>query len=344
RSAFLSDATDRPNPAVEALFDLDGVARASAASAVRAELAFLHHPLVFFHGVEERVAVQADRAAMVVHQTPFRGDGSLEYDPLMTQRRVRKAFGLKPLWAPISGLCRRQLETFAPLLRLTSEDWINVFDPGEWRPTRPIFDGPAVTIGRHGRADPLKWPETAEAVEASLPEGPRRRIRVMGAPEAHLASLGVDMSGWEVVPFGGEPVADFLDTLDVFAFHHHPRWVETFGRTVAEAALKARLAIVEPTLAPTFGDLAIPVPAAEVDAAIRRFEEAPAAARARGEDARRIALARYSVASVEGRWRRLLMDEGVALRGGADRGGRTPPLTALRKLAGLYRRRAAARG
>lgn len=334
RSRFLSDEDDRPNPAVEALFDLDGIERVAPGAPIRAETAFLHHPLVFFHGIEERAAIDATRAVLVAHQTPFRGDGSLEYDPLLTQRRIRKALDLRPLWAPISGLCRRQLESFAPLIRLTGEDWFNMFDPADWRPRRAPFSDPGVVIGRHGRDDPLKWPASAREIAESLPAGPDRRIRVMGCPEDALAALGADISGWEVVPFGGEPVAAFLDGLDVFSYHHHPRWIETFGRTVAEAALMGRVCIVDPALAPTFGDIAITASPAEVDAVVARLAADPAAAKAEGDRARAIAVDRYGRASVGERLARLRADQGVVARTRPS----SPPLNALRKMIGLHRR------
>lgn len=336
-SAFLREGVDRPNPAALGLLDHDGVTPVPAAGTVTAGTVFLHHPMIFFHGVAERAEIRAPRAALIAHQAPFRGDGSLEYDPIAAAARIRRGFGLRPLWAPISGLCRRQLESFAPLIRLTAEDWINVFETADWTPKREVFSGPELVIGRHGRDDPLKWPGSATEIAASLPAGPGRRIRVMGCPRAHLESLGADLSGWEVVPFGAEPVPAFLDGLDVFSYHHHPRWTETFGRTAAEAAMMGRIAIVDPALAATFGDVAIPAPPAEVPALIDRLAADPAAARARGAAARQTALARYGRESVAGRLERLGRDAGT--------GARVAPSSGLirtaRKLIGLHRRRRA---
>ncbi|MEM7523546.1 MAG: glycosyltransferase family 1 protein [Pseudomonadota bacterium] len=334
RSAFLREGVDHPNPTVMALPDLAGVSVVDG-PAVAAETVFLHHPLVFFHGVEERTAVTAKRAALIAHQTPFRGDGSLEYDPLLTARSIRKAFGLRPLWAPISGVCRQQLESFAPLIKLTGEDWINVFEADDWSPERQIFAGPILTIGRHGRDDPLKWPETGARVAHALPAGPGRTIRVMGCPEDHLRRLGAPVDEWDIAAFGAEPVNRFLDSLDVFSYFHHPNWTETFGRTVAEAAMMGRVCIIEPSLAANFSDLAICEPADQVDAIVARLASAPEEARALGAKAREGALRRYSRTSVEGRWRRLGDDAGTRAR---TMEGASPPLRTARKLAGLYRR------
>lgn len=338
-SGFLREGVDKPNPAALALLDLPGVERVSPTGEIAAETAFLHHPLVFFHGVEEKAAIRAGRAALVAHQAPFRGDGSLEYDPFATGRRIRRSFGLTPLWAPISGLCRRQLESFAPLIRLTSEDWSNAFETDDWAPKREIFSDPETTIGRHGRGDPLKWPATAAQIAASLPAGPGRRIRVMGCPTGALEGLGADLSGWEILPFGAEPVRDFLDRLDIFSYHHHPRWTETFGRTVAEAVLMGRLAIVDPALAPSFPDVALAARPSETPDLIARLSGDRNAARRAAAAARELALARYGTETVLARLSRLANDDGTVARAAPS----ASPLTAARKLAGLHRRRAAGR-
>jgi len=333
-SGFLGK-DDQPNPAVLALAERDGVTMVPSDGIVRAGMAFLHHPLVFFHGIAERLHIQADRAVLVAHHAPFRGDGSLEYDPVGTTRKIRQALGVTPLWAPISGLCRTQLASFAPLIRLTSEDWINTFDTGDWTPQREIFSGPDLVIGRHGRVDFLKWPETAPEIDACLPTGAGRCVRVMGCPEDHLREIGTDMSAWEVVPYGTEPVPAFLDSLDVFSYFHHPLWVETFGRTVAEAALMGRVLVLDPALEPTFGNIAFYPRPAEVPDLIDRLAEDPTGTRAHGAKARETALARYSSTSVATRWQTLKSDQGSTARIGAR-----PVLTTLRKTAGLYRRRA----
>lgn len=334
RSAFLDDMGEAWHPGVRALLDHAAVREVAAGGEARAETAFLHHPAIFYRGTREQAAIRASRCVLVAHQTPFRGDGSIEYDPIATTRRVRRSFGMTPLWAPISGVCRAQLACFAPLIRLTREDWYNVFDVGAWQPARPPLSDPTITLGRHGRPDRLKWPDTAMAIACSLPEAPGRRIRVMGLPDAYLAGLGVDMAAWEVVPFGAEPVRDFLDGLDVFVFHHHPMWVETFGRVVAEALLMGRVCVLDPAMRASFGDVAAFASPAETPALLSRIEADRPAWQARAAQARDLAAQRYAAASLAERHRRLAVDRGTCARDGADR----PWPTVLRKLLGHRRR------
>lgn len=335
RSSYLDDSRDPANPKALALLDLPGVTALSDGVSAQAPVAFLHHPLVFFRGIEERANLAAERSVVVAHHTPFRADGSLEYDPVMTARRVRQSLNLSPWFAPVSGIIRTQLESFAPLIRLTSEDWPNVFDTDAWQSKRPIFSGSKLTIGRHGRADGLKWPATAAEINASLPAGPDIAVRVLGCPQEYLRQRGADLSKWEILEFGAEDPVDFLNSLDVFTYHYHPNWIEAFGRTIAEAALCGRPCLLEPRLRATFGDMAEYCTASEVPAALERMRANPDGTRALAERGQKQAREMFSQASVVGRLERLKSDRGQIARNAPH----APPITVLRKLAGLYRRR-----
>lgn len=337
RSAYLDDARDRPNPRALALADLDGVTRLAPETPARAELAFLHHPLVFFRGIEERLRLAADRAVIVTHHAPFRADGSLEWDPIATLWRARRATGLAPWFAPVSGVVRAQLASFAPMVCQTSADWPNIFDPADWPETRPILSGPVLTIGRHGRPDPLKFPATGAEIDAALPASDRVRVRVLGCPAEALAARGAHPDRWEVLAFGAEPVPDFLNALDIFTYHYHPNLQEAFGRTVVEAMLCGRPCLLDPRLASSFGDMAAFCQPAETAAALARLAGDPAGTRARAAAARDTALRRYGAAAMGDRLDALRRDAGDARRMLAS----AAPPQALRKLAGLYRRRAA---
>jgi hypothetical protein len=334
RSAYLDDSRDPPNSAALALTDLPGVTRLTSGQPARARLAFLHHPMVFFRGIEEYAPLAVDQAMLVAHHAPFRADGSLEYDPLAALRHIRARFGLQARIAPVSGTLRRQLQGFAPLVRLTSEDWPNVFDTDRWPRGPDILSGSGVTIGRHGRVDGLKWPGTGQNVMASLPAGPGVHVRVLGCPQPDLKERGADISQWEVLPFGAETPLAFLHSLDVFIYHYHRDLIEAFGRTVAEAALTGRYCVLDPRLRATFGDVFDYCTPAEVGAVLARLRADPVAARHRADHAARDMRARYGLDSVAGRLDRLARDRGTIARRGAETG----VFSVIRKMAGLYRR------
>ena len=335
QSNFLSDLRDPPNPLALELADLEAVTLLSDGAAARGEVAFLHHPQVFFQGFPERACLSSDRAVIVAHHAPFRADGSLEYDPISSVRRARAAIGLRPWFAPVSGLIRNQLQSFAPLIRLTSEDWPNTFNIDDWREGPDIFVAPEIVIGRHGRADRLKWPETGSEIDASLPAGPDCRVRVLGCPAPELRADGANLDDWEILEFGAENVQDFLHSLDIFVYHYHPNLVEAFGRTIAEAALSGRLCLVDPRLEPVFGEAAVYCRPEEVAEFIGRFRSDPVGARKQARKGAALIKDWFGLQSVERRLAGLREDQGTVARAESA----VAPLRTAKKLVGLYRRR-----
>lgn len=301
---------------------------------ILAKTVFLHHPMTFFHGVRERVRLRADRSYLVGHHPPFRGDGSLQYDPVVTTWRAWRATGTRPIWAPVSGICRQQLQSFAPLIRLTQDEWHNVFDVDAWTPQRRKFSSERIAVGRHGRPDLLKWPESVAKINASLPDLPETDIHVLGVPASVLRARGLTKAGWNILPFGTLPVPQFLDQLDIFAYHYHADYCECFGRTVAEAMLMGVVCVLDPRLEPTFGDLAIYSEPAGTAQAIAELRADPAAALARADRARAAIIARHAATSVPGRLFALTAAKGT--RGHAKRVA--SPFEVMRKTAGMMRR------
>lgn len=302
---------------------------------VTARTTFLHHPMTFFYGLDHQINIEAQQTFLVAHHLPFRGDGSLQYDPVATTWRARGATGTRPVWAPVSGICRQQLQSFRPLIRLASQDWPNVFDVDDWVPKQRSFSSRTLTVGRHGRADPLKWPESAADIAASLPNLPGTEIRVMGAPLADFQRMGVDLAHWDVLAFDAEPVAEFLDQLDVFVYHFHPDSSESFGRTVAEAMLMGAVCILDPRLEPTFGDLAIYCPPVETAHVIEKLRADPVAAQKLVAHARATIAKRHAVESVPDRLDALM--SGTRMQSG-DSPRTASPAEVLRKTAGMIRR------
>lgn len=334
RSAYLHDSRDPANPDALALADLPGVTLLSPGTPAHADIAFLHHPLVFFRGIEERSMLTADCAMLVAHHAPFRADGSLEYDPIATLRKIKTRLGLSARIAPVSGAVRRQLQSFAPMVRLTSEDWPNVFDTDAWPIGPEILTDTSITIGRHGRVDALKWPKSGKEIMAALPVSPDIEVRVLGCPQSDLENLNADLSQWDILAFGAETPLAFLHSLDVFIYHYHPDLVEAFGRTVAEAALTGRYCLLDPRLRTNFGDVFDYCEPSDVAKVLAQLRANPVQARQRAKTAADEMRARYSLDSIGPRLDRLAKDPGTVSRRGAD----TSVSRVLRKLAGLYRR------
>ena len=329
---------DTENEAILQLCDLPGVTwvRLDETAPLTCEIAFFHHPSIFENPVAQGRIINASRSILVTHRPLFRGNGALAVDPFRVQKNVQRQFGQKLLWAPVSGICRQQMRAFAPLLRMTHEDWPNAFDVSDWVPRREKLRSPTLTIGRHGRAHPDKWPATGAEIAMSLPASATTRISVMGADPAFLKDKGVDISEWSVLAFNEKPVADYLDGLDVFSYHHSPLWVESFGRTIAEAMLMGVRCLLSPALKPTFGPHALYGSPAEVPAILDHIRANLDAERAAALRARDHCLEAFSTQSIVKRYEALKSDTGTITR---SPGPDISPFIAAKKLVGLRRRR-----
>lgn len=329
---------DTENEQVLHLRDLPGVTQvdASASTVARCEVAFFHHPSVFENPVKSGLRVEADRSVLVAHQPLFLGDSALAFDPFRVQHNVRKQFGQALLWAPVSGLCREQFRAYAPMLRMTQQDWPNAFDVSAWTPQRQKLQSANLTVGRHGRPHPDKWPATGEEIALALPAGPQTQISIMGADREFLKARDVDTSAWSILDFNALPVADYLDGLDVFSYHHSPLWVEAFGRTIAEAMLMQVRCILSPELAPTFGPHAIYGTPAEVPAILDHIRSNLSSERAAAAAAREHCIRAYSTEAIIDRFKALISDQGTVSRTPKPK---VSPLIAAKKLAGFRRRR-----
>ncbi|MCL3881746.1 glycosyltransferase [Marivita sp. GX14005] len=336
-SAYLSGGRRRSKVISDMLIDPRiEVIDTSGGTPLRARAVFLHHPMTFFFGARPEVRIDAEKCFVVAHHLPFRGDGSLQYDPVATTLRIKRMTGAWPEWLPVSGVCRSQLRSFAPCIRLAEHDWPNVFDPSEWKADRTVFSEPKLVIGRHGRPDPLKWPDTAAQISASLPSLGDTEIRVMGCPRETFREMGVCMSDWHILEFDERPVPDFLAELDVFVYHFHSTLSESFGRTVAEAMLAGAVCVLDPRLAPTFGkNNAIYCRPEETKSAIEALRGNPEKARAMARRASAMIAERHATDTVAARLERLLA---AGRKRSAEPERAVSPMVAARKVVGMIRR------
>jgi hypothetical protein len=96
---------------------------------------------------------------------------------------------------------------------------------------RPAGDDGRFAIGRHSRGSAAKHhPGDTNLYKAFAAEG--GRVRIMGG--RRLASEIGHIDGIELLPFDGEPPADFLRSLDCF-YYRTGEFYEAWGRVVTEA-------------------------------------------------------------------------------------------------------------
>lgn len=333
-SQYFTEPEDRLNAAFLELIEAPKV-RLIESGPVHARVVFFHHPMLFATELKSGARkISCEKSIIVAHHPAFRGDGSLEYNPVGVQRNLRREFGTLPQWAPVSGTIRAQLRNFTPLIRLTSEDWINMFISGDWQPDREIFSCNTPIVGRHSRSDSLKWPDTAEVTLSTLDPGPDWQARVMGCPPSVQEMLG-QSHNIEFIPFAAEPVDSFLSSIDVFSYFYHSRWTEAFGRTVVEAMLMERPCVLDPRLKTNFDGLAhFPSPD-DAAAVIRSLRDNRRESRDRAKLVREKILNTYGSHLMEKRLNSMLEDNGSVSRRGEKS---ATILTTIRKSLGLMLR------
>jgi len=140
----------------------DGVAElARDDQEVSARLLLVRQPRIFTEDLPAPPRVTAERTVMVINQPPGDAENPFRYyDFADVVARVHRYFGPDVEWAPISSQVRDQVLEVAPDAKLAAEDWHEIIDVATWWQDRDGFVGDVPVIGRHGRADPVKWPRT----------------------------------------------------------------------------------------------------------------------------------------------------------------------------------------
>ncbi len=264
-------------------------------STVEAGLVLLHHPQVMTHLPASQLRLRAERRLLIAHHPPFDADGRPFYDWQRIDQNAAALLGSPVPWAPVGPTVREQLAGLELAAAPWAQDWHNVLDPAAWTAPRAWQRGQRLVIGRHSRPDPLKWPATREEALLVYPPGDEFQVRILGVDPAIARFLGPAPANWELIPFGGMEVPRFLASLDAYAFYHHPRWVEAFGRTVIEAMASGLPVLLPPHFEPLFGDAARYAEAAEAGPALKEWLDDPQARREQAERGLAAVTTRFSL-------------------------------------------------
>ncbi|MGX6604155.1 glycosyltransferase [Micromonosporaceae bacterium Da 78-11] len=260
----------------------DGIAElAREGEPVAARLLLVRQPRIFTADLATVPRVRAERTVMVINQPPGdAGDPARYYDFAAVRERVHRYFGDDVEWAPISPQVRDQIRQVAPGARLVDEDWHEIIDVADWWHDREGFVGDVPVIGRHGRADPVKWPRDPEEIRQAYPVSGDVRVRVLGGADIAVKRLDGLPANWEVLRFGAERPDEFLRTIDFFVYFHDPDLVEAFGRTILEAMASGVPAIIGEHFRPIFADAALYTTPAGVAGLVREMYADPVRYRA----------------------------------------------------------------
>jgi UDP:flavonoid glycosyltransferase YjiC (YdhE family)/glycosyltransferase involved in cell wall biosynthesis len=251
----------------------DGVAQlAREDEPVQAKLLLIRQPRIFTADLAAPPRVHAARTVMVINQPPGdAGDPFRYYDFGAVRERVHRYFGPDVRWAPISPQVRDQIRQVAPDAPLAAADWHEIIDVAGWWHDRDAFAADVPVIGRHGRADPVKWPLDPEQIRQAYPDTDDFRVRVLGGADIAVQRLGRRPRNWDVLKFGSQRPDEFLRSIDFFVYFHDPDLVEAFGRTILEAMASGVPAIIGEHFRPIFADAALYTTPAGVPSLVRQL-------------------------------------------------------------------------
>lgn len=265
----------------------------------QAQMALVHHPVLFQNLPRSALPVTAERALLILHHPMFDNDGRRQYDLGQVQQNIAATLAPEVYVAPVSPAVRRTLtghrQDIGPVVE---EDWINLLSVSDWPfdPDRTPPDPAHIVVGRHARPHAQKWPDTwEEAASAYCVDWPAIELRILGGGIFLTEHYGRALPpAWVELPFSPDGVSEFLSGLDFYVYYHSATWLEAFGRTVLEALACGLVTILPPHFEELFREAAVYAEPGDVAQVISGFLDDPDAWQAQRLRARRWVVRHHS--------------------------------------------------
>lgn len=261
------------DPSYRELFQLDGVDLLSPEDKVSATALLVHHPPVLRHVFDSYPHITADKHYLLVNQLPWQMADftDIQYDSADVRGNYKDAFGAEPVWISISPRVRSYLAHVRPPVSIHPDDWYPIVNwKAEALPRRQTV-GSQPVVGRHSRDHMTKWPEDAELLKKAYLADTDLEVQLLGGVGRATEVLGYQPKNWVVHPFDSVPVEEFVEGIDIFVHYHHSRYIEEFGRNIAEAMAKGVPCVLPPDYEETFHDAAAYAEPNEVERTVREL-------------------------------------------------------------------------
>jgi hypothetical protein len=232
---------------------------------IATRLLLMRQPWVFREPQQTLARVEADRALLVVNQAPADAASDTPYyDPIAVAASLTGVLRQEVEWWPVSPQARRTIAPFRSHIDLAARDWFNVIDVDEWQFPRDRFVADRPVIGRHGRADPAKWPTNRDDLLAIYPDRDAYTVKLLGGDEIPRRILGELPANWSVLPFGSVSPREFLGQIDFYVHFDQPGHADAFPRSMLEAVASGAVTIAGAPFRELFEDACLYAEPADV--------------------------------------------------------------------------------
>jgi hypothetical protein len=234
---------------------------------ISSTLVAVHNPSFLKFNETFATQIRCDRLFVVCHENFLRPGGEEGFDVGHCLKLLEDAtLSRRKFLMPVSEWNRTCAKTWLmanPVnWTLSRFNWSNICD----FVFLPATTAPRDRRGRHSRAGAEKFPRL-DVLKQMFPAS-AQAIRILGAESL------IDQETppcWDLIPFGGEDVDAFLQTIDFFIYFTNPLWQESFGRVIAEAIAAGKVVISNAETAATFGDGVVAALPDNVDAIVARM-------------------------------------------------------------------------
>lgn len=236
--------------AIEAACERTGTPLEWDPAVITSALVALHNPSFLKFDARLATKIRCDRLFVVCHENFLRPSGQEGFDvghclDLIADATLCRSKILMPV-SEWNRTCAQNWMAANPTTwKLSTFNWANICDFDFLSPTATPRD----RRGRHSRPGPEKFPRLD--ILKQMFSSDAECVRILGADSL----IGQDVPAeWDLIPFGGETVDAFLQSIDFFVYFINPMLQESFGRVIAEAIAAGKVVITSPETAANFGD------------------------------------------------------------------------------------------